>query len=70
MTEQYPEGTVRVVLDGGIFNGSIYVYNMDGEEVDEEIGYPVSLIFNNWPDRLMMLEAAGDEGLTLVPNDA
>lgn len=65
---EYPQGTVRVVLEGDIFDGEIQVYNMDGDNLyGTEEGYDAASVFMDWPERLAMLSGAGEEGIILTP---
>ena len=58
-----PSESYRVILQGDIFDGTIYVETMDGDEAPEDIGWDLAMRFNNHPDRLTMLKLRGDEGI-------
>ena len=58
-----PSQSYRVVLQGDIFDGTIYVETMDGDEAPEDIGWELAMRFNNHPDRLAILKERGDEGI-------
>jgi len=58
-----PSESFRVVLDGDIFDGTIFVETMDGEEAPEEIGWDLAKRFNNNPDRLALLKSSGSKGI-------
>lgn len=58
-----PSQSYRVVLQGDIFDGTIYVETMDGNEAPEDIGWDLAMRFNNHPDRLTMLQQSGDAGI-------
>ena len=58
-----PSESYRVILQGDIFDGTIYVETMDGDEAPDDIGWDLAMRFNNHPDRLTMLKQRGDEGI-------
>lgn len=58
-----PSESYRVILEGDIFDGTIYVETMDGEEAPDDIGWDLAMRFNNHPDRLTLLQRSGSEGI-------
>lgn len=58
-----PSECYRVILEGDIFEGTIYVETMDGEDAPEDIGWDLAMRFNNHPDRLTLLQDSGSEGI-------
>lgn len=58
-----PSESYRVILQGDIFDGTIYVETMDGEEAPDDIGWDLAMRFNNHPDRLVLLKRSGSEGI-------
>ena len=47
---------VRATLEGDIFDGTIFIENLDGTPADEDIADDIWRLFCNNPDRLTLLK--------------
>lgn len=61
-----PCNAYRVRLAGSIFDGEIIVETLVGEPAENGAGYDLAARFNNHPERLSLLAAAGKHGAIFI----